>query len=84
MTVAAAIEDWLEFGLAGRSTKTIDTCRMLANGHVIPDLGSERSRELTAEDVDRWLKRKAPDLSRATLQRILSILRRAAVSSGGS
>ena len=41
MTVAAAIEDWLEFGLAGRSTKTIDTCRMLANGHVIPDWGPE-------------------------------------------
>ncbi len=77
MTVAAAIEDWLEFGLAGRSAKTIDTCRMLANGHVIPDLGSRKVQELTAEDVDRWLKRKAPDLSRATLQRILSILRRA-------
>ena len=77
MTVAASIEDLLEFGLAGRSAKTIETCRMLANGHVIPDLGSRKVQELTAEDVDRWLKRKAPDLSRATLQRILSILRRA-------
>ncbi|GAA2731541.1 site-specific integrase [Pedococcus aerophilus] len=77
MTVASAIEDWLEFGLAGRSAKTITTCRILANGHVIPDLGARKVQELTAEDVDRWLKRKAPDLSRATLQRILSILRRA-------
>ncbi|KQU70161.1 tyrosine-type recombinase/integrase [Phycicoccus sp. Root101] len=77
MTVASAIEDWLEFGLAGRSAKTITTCRILANGHVIPDLGARKVQELTAEDVDRWLKRKSPDLSRATLQRVLSILRRA-------
>jgi integrase len=76
MTVATAIEDWLEFGLAGRSAKTIDTCRLLANGHVIPDLGARKIQELTAEDVDRWLKRKAAGLSRSTLQRLLSILRR--------
>jgi integrase len=77
MTVESAIEDWLEFGLAGRSAKTVDTCRMLANGHVIPDLGARKIQELTAEDVDRWLKAKAPHLSRSTLQRVLSILRRA-------
>jgi len=32
---------------------------------------------LTAEEVDRWLARKSKKLSRATLQRLLSILRRA-------
>ena len=55
--------------------KTIDTCRMLANGHVIPDWGPVgpgahcRGRGPLA-------RARAPDLSRATLQRILSILRR--------
>jgi integrase len=76
MTVAAAVEDWLEFGLSGRSDKTVTTCRILAEKHIIPDLGARRLHQLTAEEVDQWLKRKSSDLARSTLQRLLSILRR--------
>ncbi|GAA2039294.1 hypothetical protein GCM10009740_35000 [Terrabacter terrae] len=76
-TVAAAVEDWLEFGLSGRSERTVTTCRILAEKHIIPDLGARKLHQLTAEDVDRWLKGKSSDLSRSTLQRLLSILRRA-------
>ena len=76
-TVAAAVEDWLEFGLSGRSDKTVTTCRVLAEKHIIPDLGARKLHQLTAQDVDQWLKGKSSDLARSTLQRLLSILRRA-------
>lgn len=76
-TVAMAIHDWLEFGLTGRDEKTRTTCRILAERHIIPELGPRRLTALTSEDVDVWLKGKAASLSRSTLQRLLSILRRA-------
>lgn len=53
------------------------TCRILAERHIIPELGPRRLAALSSEDVDLWLKRKAESLSRSTLQRLLSILRRA-------
>jgi hypothetical protein len=58
-TVAQAVTDWLAFGLSGRDPKTIETRRILAEQHVIPALGARKLRELTAEDVDRWLGEKA-------------------------
>jgi len=76
-TVANAIDDWLAFGLSGRSEMTVATCRYLANTHLLPELGRRKLHQLTAEEVDRWLARKSKKLSRATLQRLLSILRRA-------
>ena len=68
-TVAAAVADWLEFGLSGRSDKTVTTCRVLAEKHIIPDLGARKLHQLTAQDVDQWLKGKSSDLARSTLQR---------------
>ena len=76
-TVAQAVTDWLTFGLSGREAKTVETRRILAEKHVIPALGARKLRELTAEDVDCWLARKARTLSTRTLQDIRSILRRA-------
>jgi integrase len=76
-TVAMALQDWLEFGLSGRDQNTVTTCRILAERHIIPELGPRRLAALSSEDVDLWLKRKAESLSRSTLQRLLSILRRA-------
>jgi integrase len=75
-TVAQAVEDWLTFGLNGRDPSTIETRRILAEGHVIPALGARKLRDLTAEDVDRWLAQKAKTLSTRTLRDIRSILRR--------
>ena len=76
-TVADAVTDWLDYGLSGRSSNTIETGRILANQHVIPALGARKLSELSAEDVDRWLAEKAQTLSTSTLQRIRSILSRA-------
>ena len=76
-TVTQAVRDWLAYGLNGRSESTVTTARILARTHVIPDLGSRRLRDLSAEDVDRWLARKAKTLSTRTLQGIHSCLNRA-------
>jgi integrase len=76
-TVADAVTDWLEYGLSGRNPNTIETRRILANQHVIPALGARKLRELSAEDVDKWLAVKAQRLSTRTLQDIRSILSRA-------
>ena len=58
---AQAVRDWLQFGMPGRSESTITKCTTLADTHVIPALGSRKLRELTADDVDRWLAAKAQD-----------------------
>jgi hypothetical protein len=76
-TVADALEEWLRFGLSGRSSHTVTTCNILTKKHIIPELGPRKLQDLTADDVDHWLAKKSLILSTATLQRLLSILRRA-------
>ncbi len=75
-TVAQAVRDWLAYGLSGRSPDTITKCTILANTHVIPALGARKLRELTADDVDRWLASKAKTLSTRTLREVRSVLKR--------
>lgn len=76
-TVQQVVEDWLDHGLGGRDPSTVETLRNLALRHVIPALGRRKLRELSAEDVDRWLAEKARTLSTSTVARIKSILARA-------
>jgi hypothetical protein len=75
--VKQAVEDWLAYGLNGRGESTVTNRRILANKHVIPSLGSRKLRELSADDVDRWLASKSKALSTRTLRDIRSILSRA-------
>jgi integrase len=75
-TVADAVNDWLTYGLSGRSPGTIAKNRTYAKTHVIPSLGARKLRDLSAEDVDRWLAAEAKHLSTDTLRQIRSILRR--------
>jgi integrase len=76
-TVADAVRDWLQFGLSGRDEQTVATLSSLANNHVIPGLGARQLRELSADDVDKWLEKEARSLSTRSLGTIRSILRRA-------
>lgn len=76
-TVAEAVNDWLAYGLTGRSTNTGRQVPHLCGGHVIPDLGARKLRDLSAEDVDRWLATKATTLSTSTVQRLHESLNRA-------
>jgi integrase len=76
-TVADAVHDWLAFGLSGRDSDTLTKCTILANTHVIPALGARKLRDLSADDVDKWLAEKAQILSTRTLQEVRSVLKRA-------
>jgi integrase len=75
-TVADAVTDWLAYGLGGQSTATRAKYRSLATEHVISSLGARKLRDLTAEDVDKWLANKAATLSTSTLGNLHSILNR--------
>jgi integrase len=75
--VADAVNDWLLYGLAGRDAQTLEKYTRLSRMHVIPALGARKLRELSAEDVDRWLAAKSKTLSTRTLQAIHSCLNRA-------
>jgi len=75
-TVAEAVNYWLTYGPNGRSAATVNNYRCLAEEHIIPDLGARKLRELSAEDVDKWLAGKALVLSTRTLRLLHSILNR--------
>jgi hypothetical protein len=66
-TVQHAVEDWLSYGLPGRSTGTVDKCTRLCRTHIVPSLGARTLQELAGSDVDRWLEQKSKMLSTRTL-----------------
>ncbi|MFG2181076.1 tyrosine recombinase XerC [Streptomyces abikoensis] len=76
-TVKDAVTDWLKYGLAGRDETTVTTNTILCNTHVIPALGARKLRDLSADDVDKWLADKSKVLSTRSLEAIRSCLNRA-------
>jgi integrase len=76
-TVTEAVRAWLTYGLAGRSANTVSNYVTLAEKHVIPGLGMRKLRDLSAEDVDRWLARESKTCSTRTLRLLHSVLNRA-------
>ncbi|WP_049580230.1 site-specific integrase [Streptomyces sp. SBT349] len=76
-TVENAVTDWLTYGLAGRDAGTVANYRTLCTTHVVPALGRRKLRDLSAEDVDKWLATKAKTLSTRTLRLLHSCLNRA-------
>ncbi|MEU3222545.1 tyrosine-type recombinase/integrase [Streptomyces sp. NPDC006976] len=76
-TVRDAVTDWLAYGLSGRDKSTVETNTILCNTHVIPALGARKLRDLSADDVDRWLAEKSKLLSTRSLEAIRSCLNRA-------
>jgi integrase len=80
-TVADAVREWLEYGLAGRSEETIKNYRIIAESHIIKPLGAKRLKgrtpHLSADDVDRWLRAESHKVSTRTLRLMHSILNRA-------
>jgi integrase len=75
-TVAHAVNDWLTYGLAGLDPETVTKYTGLCRSHVIPALGARKLRDLSADDVDKWLAAKSKELSTSTLQVIRSCLNR--------
>jgi len=80
-TVAAAVNDWLAYGLNGRSASTVTKCTILCRTHIITDLGARKLRNLSADDVDHWLANKAKTLSTRTLRELYGCLNRAVIRS---
>lgn len=76
ITVAQAVNDWLEYGLTGLSETTVEKYGYLCRGHVIPDLGARKLRDLSAADVDRWLAAKSKTLATSTVERLKECLNR--------
>ena len=77
LTVADAVNDWLTYGLAARSSATRDKNSHLCRVHLLPELGARKLRDLTARDVDRWLTSKAQQLATSTLRDLHACLKRA-------
>ena len=78
-TVEDAVRDWLAYGLAGRSPATVANYTTIAEARIVAPLGRRRLRDLSAEDVDRWLRAQADEVSTRTLRLMHSILNRAVV-----
>ena len=78
-TVDDTVRDWLAYGLAGRSAATVANYTTIAEVRIIAPLGRRRLRDLSAEDVDRWLRAQATQVSTRTLRLMHSILNRAIV-----
>jgi hypothetical protein len=76
-TVADAVNAWLEYGVLGRAETTVDNYRRTAKNHIIEQLGARKLRDLTAEDIDRWLRAESHTVSTRTLRLMHSILKRA-------
>ena len=76
LTVADAVNEWLDHGPTGKKPSTIRNRRTLAERHVIPALGRRKLVDLSTRDVDRFLAHKATTFSTATVRRLLPILRR--------
>jgi hypothetical protein len=76
-TVGDAVAAWLTYGLNGRDEETVKNYRYLAEGHIIPKLGKRKLRDLSAEDVEKWLRSLAEAVSTRTLRLLHSLLNRA-------
>ncbi|MFC7649373.1 tyrosine-type recombinase/integrase [Streptosporangium lutulentum] len=79
-TVTDAVKYWLQHGLAGRSATTVKMYTTYADKHVIPAVGARKLRDLSVEDVDRWLASKTGELSPRSLKLIHGILNRSVKS----
>jgi len=75
--VTETVRDWLAYGLADRSAATVANYTTIAEVRIIGSLGRRKLRELSAEDVDRWLRAQAREVSTRTLRLMHSILNRA-------
>lgn len=75
-TVADAVKYWLAHGLGGRSASTVRMYTTYAEVHVIPALGARKLRDLSVEDVDKWLESKKAALSTRSLKLLHGILNR--------
>lgn len=76
VTVAQAVESWLELGRSDVGHRTRQGNEDAYRSHIKPHLGGRRLKDLRADEVDRWLLGLAPALSTSTLKQVRSVLKR--------
>ena len=76
-TVKDAVNDFLDHGMKGKAGGTVDNYRSLADNHLIPQIGAAKLKELTADDLEKWMDERAEELSTRSLRLIHQILERA-------
>ncbi|GAA3238213.1 site-specific integrase [Actinocorallia longicatena] len=77
-TVADAMEYWFELlSKKGRAEGTIKKNRSLIDNHIIPAIGARKLRELTVQEVEKWLQEKAEILGNDALRQLHSMLNQA-------
>jgi integrase len=75
-TVKAAVEEWLELGHGRVGDRTKEKDAYLSR-HVIEHLGARKLKELTANEIERWLHDLASTMTTRTLADVRSVLNRA-------
>lgn len=75
-TLGEAVNYWLAYGLSGRSPNTVEMYKTYVRTHITPALDRRQLRDLSVEDVQRFLSGKSPDLSTRSLKILHSILNR--------
>jgi integrase len=75
-TVRDAVEDFFGKGLRGKSPATIANYQSLADRNIIPQIGSVKLKELTADLLDEWMDERAGELSTRSLRLIHQIVER--------
>jgi integrase len=75
-TVKEAVDDFLDQGMKGKAKETIDNYRSLADNNLIPYLGAAKLKKLTADELDKWMDKRAEELSTRTLRLVHQILER--------
>lgn len=75
VTVSLLSEDWLRHRSGELSVSTLDVRTWAVRQHIVPALGARRVRELSADDVARFLQDlAAAGYARATLDKLRGVL----------
>jgi integrase len=76
-TVGDAVSEWLQFGVHRGGASTLANYERICRLHILPKLGARKLRDLSAEEVDRWLAQLARFVSTRTLRLAHGCLNRA-------
>ncbi|MFD0851236.1 tyrosine recombinase XerC [Actinomadura adrarensis] len=76
-TVTQCVNDFLDYGLKGRSENTLRIYRSIASNQIIPRIGRIKLKQLNAEHVERLLGKLAETHSTETVKRTHNLLARA-------
>ena len=75
-TVKDAVTDWLTYGQGKTGDNTWEGYRFICNRHLLPVLGARKLKDLTAQEVEKWLHGLTEGLGNSSLKQLHSCLNR--------